>query len=81
MKGVILAGGLGKRMSPLTKIANKHLLPVLDKPMIYFPIQCLVNAGIQDIMLVTGGNDSGDFLTLLEPLRQHGNVIAVPQQP
>ena len=72
MKGVILAGGLGKRMWPLTKITNKHLLPVFDKPMIYFPIQCLVNAGIQDIMLVTGGNDSGDFLTLLGNGREFG---------
>ena len=65
MKGVILAGGLGKRLWPLTKITNKHLLPVYDKPMIYYPIQCLVNAGIRDIMIVTGGNDAGDFLQLL----------------
>ena len=65
MKGVILAGGLGKRLWPLTKITNKHLMPVFDKPMIYYPLQCLVNAGIRDIMLVTGGNDAGDFLKLL----------------
>lgn len=65
MKGVILAGGLGKRLWPLTKITNKHLLPVHDKPMIYYPLQCLVNAGIRDILLVTGGNDAGDFLRLL----------------
>lgn len=72
MKGVILGGGLGKRMWPLTKITNKHLLPIFDKPMIYYPIQCLVNAGIRDIMLVTGGNDSGGFLTLLGNGREFG---------
>lgn len=65
MKGVILAGGLGTRLMPLTRITNKHLLPVYDKPMIFYPIQCLVNAGIEDIMIVTGGNDPGDFLQLL----------------
>jgi len=65
MKGVILAGGLGTRLQPLTRVTNKHLLPVFDKPMIYYPIQCLVNAGIEDIMIVTGGNDAGDFLRLL----------------
>ena len=65
MKGVILAGGLGTRLYPLTKITNKHLLPVYDRPMIYFPIQTLVNAGIDDIMIVTGGRKSGDFLSLL----------------
>ncbi|HKX46128.1 MAG TPA: sugar phosphate nucleotidyltransferase [Planctomycetota bacterium] len=66
MKGVILAGGLGSRLHPLTKITNKHLLPVYDKPMIYYPIQALVNAGIEDILIVTGGKKSGDFLSLLE---------------
>lgn len=65
MKGVILAGGLGTRLYPLTKITNKHLLPVYDRPMIYYPIQALVNAGIDDIMIVTGGRKSGDFLSLL----------------
>lgn len=65
MKGVILAGGLGTRLAPLTRVTNKHLLPVYDRPMIYYPIQCLVNAGIEDIMIVTGGNDAGDFLRLL----------------
>ncbi len=65
MKGVILAGGLGTRLMPMTRVTNKHLLPVYDKPMIYYPIQCLVNAGIKDIMLVTGGNSAGDFLQLL----------------
>ncbi len=65
MKGVILAGGLGSRLRPLTEITNKHLLPIYDKPMIYYPIQALVNAGIDDILIVTGGNNAGDFLRLL----------------
>ena len=65
MKGVVLAGGLGTRLRPLTAITNKHLLPVYDQPMIYYPIQTLVNAGITDIMVVTGGNSAGDFLKLL----------------
>jgi len=65
MKGVILAGGLGTRLMPLTRLTNKHLLPIYNKPMIYYPIQTLVNAGIEDIMIVTGGNDAGDFLRLL----------------
>ena len=65
MKGIILAGGLGTRLFPLTKITNKHLLPVYDRPMIYYPIETLVNAGINDIMIVTGGKKSGDFLSLL----------------
>jgi glucose-1-phosphate thymidylyltransferase len=65
MRGVILAGGLGTRLRPLTTITNKHLLPVYDRPMIYYPIQTLVNAGIRDILLVTGGGNSGDFLRLL----------------
>jgi glucose-1-phosphate thymidylyltransferase len=65
MKGVILAGGLGSRLYPLTKITNKHLLPVYDQPMIYYPLRTLINAGIDDIMIVTGGNSAGDFLRLL----------------
>lgn len=65
MKGVILAGGLGTRLYPLTKITNKHLLPVYDRPMITYPVECLVNAGITDILVVTGGNYPGDFLRLL----------------
>ena len=65
MKGVILAGGHGSRLYPLTKITNKHLLPVFDRPMIYYPIQILVNAGIKDILIVTGGQNAGDFLRLL----------------
>jgi glucose-1-phosphate thymidylyltransferase len=72
MKGVVLAGGLGTRLYPLTKITNKHLLPVYDKPMIYYPVQALVNAGITDILIVTGGNHSGDFLTLLGNGREFG---------
>jgi glucose-1-phosphate thymidylyltransferase len=65
VKGVVLAGGLGTRLRPLTAVTNKHLLPVYDRPMIYYPIQTLVNAGITDIMIVTGGNSAGDFLKLL----------------
>ena len=65
MKGVILAGGLGKRLEPLTRITNKHLLPVYDRPMIYYPLQTLVDAGLTQILLVTGGTNAGDFLRLL----------------
>jgi glucose-1-phosphate thymidylyltransferase len=65
MKGIVLAGGLGTRLAPLTRIANKHLLPVFDHPMIYYPIQTMVEAGIRDILVVTGGNSAGDFLKLL----------------
>ena len=65
MKGIVLAGGLGMRLRPLTAVTNKHLLPVYDRPMIYYPIQTLVNAGVTDIMIVTGGNSAGDFLKLL----------------
>jgi len=72
MKGVVLAGGIGSRLFPLTKITNKHLLPIYDRPMIYYPIQTLVNAGIQDILIVTGGRNSGDFLRLLANGKQFG---------
>jgi len=72
MKGVVLAGGSGSRLYPLTKITNKHLLPVYDKPMIYYPIQTLVDAGIKDILLVTGGRNSGDFLRLLANGKEFG---------
>ena len=65
MKGVILAGGLGKRLEPLTRITNKHLLPVYDRPMIYYPLETLVEAGLSRILIVTGGNNAGDFLRLL----------------
>ena len=66
MKGVILAGGLGSRLRPLTLVTNKHLLPVYDRPMIHYPIQCLINAGIDEVMVVTGGEHAGDFLKLLK---------------
>jgi glucose-1-phosphate thymidylyltransferase len=72
MKGVVLAGGLGTRLLPLTKVTNKHLLPVYNKPMIFYPIQTLVNAGVTEIMLVTGGNNAGDFLKLLGNGKQFG---------
>ena len=65
MKGIILAGGLGSRLFPLTKVTNKHLLPVYNKPMIYYPVETLVQAGVRDILLVTGGNSAGEFLRLL----------------
>jgi len=65
MKGVVLAGGTGSRLNPLTRVTNKHLLPIYDKPMVYYPIQTLVNAGIEEILLVTGGKNAGDFLRLL----------------
>ncbi len=72
MKGVVLAGGTGSRLFPLTKITNKHLLPIYDKPMIYYPIQTLVEAGIRDILIVTGGKNSGDFLRLLGNGKEFG---------
>ncbi len=72
MKGIILAGGLGTRLYPLTKITNKHLLPVHDRPMIYYPLQTLINAGIRDILIVTGGNNAGDFLRLLGNGKEFG---------
>ena len=72
MKGVVLAGGLGTRLSPLTRVTNKHLLPVYNKPMIYYPIQTLVNVGIREILLVTGGNNAGDFLKLLGNGKEFG---------
>ena len=72
MKGVVLAGGLATRLMPLTAVTNKHLLPVYNKPMVYYPIETLVNAGIRDIMIVTGGNSAGDFLKLLKNGRAFG---------
>jgi glucose-1-phosphate thymidylyltransferase len=72
LKGVVLAGGTGSRLFPLTKITNKHLLPIYDKPMIYYPIQTLVDAGVRDILLVTGGRNSGDFLRLLANGKEFG---------
>src|SRR5262245_56396621 len=72
MKGVVLAGGLGTRLNPLTKITNKHLLPVYNRPMIYYPIRTLVDAGISEILIVTGGKNAGDFLELLGNGREFG---------
>jgi len=72
MKGVVLAGGLGTRLLPLTKVTNKHLLPIYNKPMVFYPIQTLVNAGVREIMLVTGGNNAGDFLRLLGNGKEFG---------
>ena len=72
MRGVVLAGGLGTRLHPLTKVTNKHLLPIYDKPMIYYPIEALTNAGIKEIMVVTGGNNAGDFLRLLGNGKEFG---------
>src|SRR5271170_4262496 len=72
MKGVILAGGTGSRLFPLTKVTNKHLLPVYDKPMIFYPIECMVRAGIEEVLLVTGGNNAGDFIRLLGNGREFG---------
>jgi len=72
MKGVVLAGGTGSRLFPLTKITNKHLLPIYEKPMIYYPIETMVEAGIRDILIVTGGKNAGDFLRLLANGKQFG---------
>ena len=72
MKGIVLAGGLGTRLAPLTKITNKHLLPIYNKPMIYYPIQTLVDMGIKEILLVAGGNNAGEFLRLLGNGKQFG---------
>ena len=72
MKGVVLAGGTGSRLFPLTKITNKHLLPIYDKPMIYYPIQTLVEAGILEVLVVTGGRNAGDFLRLLANGKEFG---------
>ncbi len=72
MKGIVLAGGLGTRLMPLTKVTNKHLLPIYNKPMIYYPIETLVDAGIDEIMIVTGGNNAGEFLRLLGNGKEFG---------
>lgn len=80
MKGVILAGGLGTRLLPLTKITNKHLLPIYDRPMVFFPLQTLVAAGIHEILLVTGGNNAGDFLRLLENGEEFGCTLRYAYQ-
>ncbi len=72
MKGIILAGGIGSRLYPLTRVTNKHLLPVYDKPMIFYPMQTLVDAGVRDILIVTGGQNAGDFLRLLQNGKEFG---------
>jgi glucose-1-phosphate thymidylyltransferase len=72
MKGVILAGGTGSRLFPLTKVTNKHLLPIYNKPMIYYPLECMAKAGIDEVLLVTGGNNAGDFIRLLGNGREFG---------
>jgi glucose-1-phosphate thymidylyltransferase len=72
MKGIVLAGGLGTRLYPLTKVTNKHLLPIYDRPMIYYPIEMMVDAGIRDILIVTGGKNAGDFLQLLGNGKEFG---------
>jgi glucose-1-phosphate thymidylyltransferase len=72
MKGIVLAGGLGTRLHPLTKVTNKHLLPIYNKPMIYYPIEAMVDSGIRDILIVTGGKNAGDFLRLLGNGREFG---------
>ena len=72
MKGIVLAGGLGTRLDPLTRVTNKHLLPVYDRPMIFYPLWTLINAGIKDILIVTGGNNAGDFLKLLGNGKEFG---------
>ena len=66
MKGIVLAGGLGTRLAPLTHATNKHLLPVYDRPMVYYPLQTLITAGITDIMVITGGPHAGDFIRVLK---------------
>ncbi len=72
MKGIILAGGIGSRLYPLTRVTNKHLLPVYDRPMIFYPLQILVEAGVRDILIVTGGQNAGDFLRLLQNGKEFG---------
>lgn len=72
MKGVILGGGTGSRLFPITKVTNKHLLPVYNKPMIYYPLECMAKAGIEEVLLVTGGNNSGEFIRLLGNGREFG---------
>ena len=72
MKGIVLAGGLGTRLYPITKITNKHLMPVYDKPMVFYPIRTLVEAGVREILIVTGGNNAGDFLRILRNGEEFG---------
>jgi len=72
LKGVVLAGGLGRRLGPLTAITNKHLLPVWDRPMIFYPLRSLIEAGIDEVLIVTGGQNPGDFMRLLGDGKQFG---------
>lgn len=72
IKGVVLVGGTGSRLYPLTTVTNKHLLPVYDRPMVYYPLQTLRNAGVREAMIVTGGSNAGDFLRLLGDGRKFG---------
>src|SRR4249920_4025981 len=72
LKGVILAGGSGTRLHPLTRITNKHLLPIYDRPMVTYAIEALVNAGVNELMLVTGGTHAGEFFRLLGDGHEHG---------
>lgn len=81
MKGIILAGGFGTRLQPMTKVTNKHLLPVYDKPMIYYPIETLKNAGIKDVIIITGSENAGDFIDLLGDGKDFGvNLTYRPQR-
>lgn len=80
MKGVILAGGLGTRLYPLTRVTNKHLLPIFDKPMIYYPLQTLINGGIKDIIIICGPEHSGHFLNLLRSGREFGVKLSYEVQ-
>lgn len=80
MKGIILAGGNGRRLNPLTEVINKHLLPVYDKPMIFYPLQTLLDAGIEDILIVTGKEYAGGFLKLLGSGRKFGRRFSFEVQ-
>lgn len=80
MKGIILAGGTGSRLYPLTKITNKHLLPIYNKPMIYYPLQTLITAGIRDILIVSGRGHAGHFVNLLGSGKEFGVRISYEVQ-
>ena len=80
MKGIILAGGYGTRLSPLTKVTNKHLLPVYDKPMIFYPLETLVNSGVKDIIIVLGGESIGDIVNLIGDGSQFGAFVTYIHQ-
>ncbi|MBI2043922.1 NTP transferase domain-containing protein, partial [Candidatus Pacearchaeota archaeon] len=80
MRGVILAGGTGSRLYPCTKITNKHLLPVYNKPMIYYPLKTLVDAGIKDILIVSGPGHAGHFVNLLGSGKEFGVKLSYEVQ-